>query len=147
MFFLGVAKPGVKSGCLQIYAEVFFCALLRSFMLFCALLRTCVCTLLRSFALFSHLRVSASNRVQNNCVWELQIFGKKHLSLEGPRFPSESFGDFAEKIHKKHSHCKPHQTGKFLKELQCHFVFGDPTPQDPKLTLSTRAQPNLDLLG
>ena len=40
------------------YAEALFCALLHPFVLFCGLLRTCVCTLLRSFALLcSHLRI------------------------------------------------------------------------------------------
>ena len=54
---LGVPKPGCfKPGCLQ---YLLLCALLRPFVPFCALLRTCVCVLLRSFAFFcAHLRVS-----------------------------------------------------------------------------------------
>ena len=55
-----------QTGCLQFLRG---CALLR----FCALLWTCVCALLCSFALFcAHLRVSASDRVLNDHVWELQ---------------------------------------------------------------------------
>ena len=59
---LGVPKPGCfKPGCLQFLRRS---ALLRPFVLFCALLRTCACALLRSFALFcAHLRVSANDRV------------------------------------------------------------------------------------
>ena len=54
-----------------------FCALLRSFALFCIHLRTCVCALLRSFALFcTHLRVSASDRV-----WELQNLLPKFMPI------------------------------------------------------------------
>ena len=59
----------------NVYAEALFCALLRPFALFCALLQTCVCALcaeLGSFALFcAHLRVSASDRVWNDPIWEL----------------------------------------------------------------------------
>ena len=76
---LGVPKPGCfKPGGLQFLRGS---ALLRPFALICALLRTCICALsrsfadlrLRSFALFcAHLRVSASDRVWNDRVWELQ---------------------------------------------------------------------------
>ena len=46
------------------YAEVLFCAPLRPFTPFYALLHSCVYALLLSFALFcAHLRVSASDRV------------------------------------------------------------------------------------
>ena len=60
-----------KPGCLQFLRRS---ALLRSSAPFCALLRTCVnfalfCGRLHSF---SHLRVSASDRVYNDCFWELQ---------------------------------------------------------------------------
>ena len=51
----GVPKPGFfKPGCLQILRGS---DLLRPFALFCALLRTCVCTLC------AHLRVSTNDRV------------------------------------------------------------------------------------
>ena len=43
-----------------------FCALLRSFALFCGL----------TFALFcAHLRVPLNDRVLNDCIWKLQIIG------------------------------------------------------------------------
>ena len=62
----------------------------RSFVPFCVLLRTlrtCVCALLRPFALFcAHLRVSASDRVYNDRVWELQKTKVIHSSWAfGPK--------------------------------------------------------------
>ena len=100
-----------------------FVHLLRSFALFCALLRTCVCALLRSFAPFcallrsfalfcallhsfalfwglafalvwglasalfgTHLRVSASDRVANNRIWEFQTKPCASLSTVSREF-------------------------------------------------------------
>ena len=65
-FFLGVPKPGCfKPGCIQFLcgsAQSLFCALLRSFALFCGLAFT---LFFAKFAFFSaHLRVSASDSLR-----------------------------------------------------------------------------------
>ena len=87
---LGVPKPGCfKPGGLQFLrgsallpSFAPFCALVRSFALFCALLQTCVRALLWTFALFcTHLRVSASDRVWNDRVWELQRTASQSLVI------------------------------------------------------------------
>ena len=68
-------------------------ALLRPFVLFCNLLPTCICALLRSFAPFcEHLRVSASDRVWNGRVWELQsICSRVFDSKQSLRFQKHCF--------------------------------------------------------
>ena len=63
-----VVSNVVVNRCLQYFTRK------RSFVLFCALLRTRGYALLRSFARI--LLVSASDRVENDRVWELRDFGE-----------------------------------------------------------------------